>query len=128
MDSKIFETELGGQKLKVEINALAQQANGAVLVTYGETVVLATAVIKRVPREGGDYFPLMVDYEEKHYAAGRIIGSRFVKRENRPTEEAVLVARLIDRTLRPRFDQRIRNDVQIIINVLSLDEKNDPDI
>jgi len=128
MDSKIFETELGGQKLKVEINALAQQANGAVLVTYGETVVLATAVIKRVPREGGDYFPLMVDYEEKHYAAGRIIGSRFVKRENRPTEEAVLVARLIDRTLRPRFDQRIRNDVQVIATVLSLDDKNDPDI
>lgn len=123
-----FETEIGDHKFKVEIKTPATQANGSALVTYGETVVLATAVIKKQPREGGDYFPLMVDYEEKHYAAGRIIGSRFVKRENRPTEEAILVARLIDRTLRPLFDKRIRNDVQVIVTVLSLDEENDPDI
>ncbi len=128
MEQKTFETDLGGQKIKVEVNALAEQANGAVLVTYGETMVLATAVIREKPGEGRDYFPLMVDYEEKHYAAGRIIGSRFVKRENRPTEEAILVARLIDRTLRPLFDTRIRNDVQVIVTVLSLDDKNDPDI
>ena len=128
MKNKTFETDLGGQKIKVEINALAEQANGAVLVTYGETVVLATAVIKEKPGEGKNYFPLMVDYEEKHYAAGRIIGSRYMKREARPTEEATLVARLIDRTLRPLFDKSIRNDVQVIATVLSLDDKNDPDI
>lgn len=128
MEQKTFELDLEGQKIKVEINALAEQANGAVLVTYGETVVLATAVIKEKAGEGKDYFPLMVDYEEKHYAAGRIIGSRFFKRETRPTEEAVLVARLIDRTLRPLFDRSIRNDVQVIITVLSLDDKNDPDV
>lgn len=124
----MFETDLGGQKIKVEVGALAEQANGAVLITYGETVVLATAVIREKVSEGRDYFPLMVDYEEKHYAAGRIIGSRFIKREARPTEEAILVARLIDRTLRPLFDRSIRNDVQIIATVLSLDDKNDPDI
>lgn len=123
-----FSTEVGGKTLKVELDTPAEQANGSALVTFGDTVVLATAVIKKSPREGGDYFPLMVDYEEKHYAAGRIIGSRFLKREARPTEEAILTARLIDRTLRPLFDHRIRNDVQVIVTVLSLDEQNDPNI
>ena len=100
-----------------------------VLVTYGETVILATAVINKEVREGdGDFFPLMVDYEERMYASGKIKGSRFIKRETRPTDEAVLTARLIDRGLRPLFDDTIRNDVQVIITVLAMDGENDPDI
>ncbi len=128
MENRTFETEIGGQKISVELTSLTEQANGSTIVRQGDTVVLATAVLGKRPREGGDFFPLMVDYEEKHYAAGRIIGSRFFKRETRPTEEAILVARLIDRTIRPRFNQQIRHDVQVVITVLSLDDKNDPDI
>lgn len=92
-------------------------------------MVLATAVMSKHPREGGgDFFPLTVDYEEKFSAAGKILGSRFVKRETRPSEEAILVSRAIDRTIRPRFDMRIRNEVQVIVTVLSIDDKNDPDV
>ena len=98
---------MGASKLEVELTALAGQANGRVLMRLGETTVLVTAVMSKYMREGGDFFPLTVDYEEKFYAAGKILGSRFVKRESRPSEEAVLVSRLIDRTIRPRFDMHL---------------------
>lgn len=126
MELKKFETEVAGRKLVVETGLLAEQANASVTVQYGDTVVLATAVMSRDAREGVNYFPLMVDYEEKFYASGKIKGSRFIKREGRPTDEAVLNGRLIDRTLRPLFDQQMRNEVQIIVTVLSIDQENDP--
>lgn len=113
--------------LEVELTDLPEQANGAALVKYGETVVLVTAVMSKKIREGIDFFPLLVDFEEKFYAAGKILGGRFMRREARPSEEAILSARLIDRTIRPLFNDKIRNDVQIVATVLSFDEKNDPD-
>ncbi len=128
MELKSFETEFGGKKLRVEISNLADQANGSVLVRYGETAVFATAVMSSQKREGLNYFPLMVDYEERFYAAGMILGSRFIRREGRPSEEAVLTGRLIDRTIRPLFDKRIRNEVQVTVLTLSTDSKNDPDV
>ncbi len=123
---KKFETEIAGRKLIVESGLLANQANASVTVRYGDTMVLATAVMSAAAREGVNYFPLMVDYEEKFYASGKIKGSRFIKREGRPTDEAVLNGRLIDRTLRPLFDQNMRNEVQVILTVLSIDQENDP--
>ena len=128
MQTKIYETEYCGKKLKVEISDLADQANGSVLVRYGETVVFATAVMAKNKKEGTGFFPLTVDYEEKFYAAGRIMGGRFMKREGRPSEEAILTARIIDRTIRPLFDKRLRNEIQVIILALSVDGKNDPDV
>lgn len=128
MHSKKYEMRLGSADLSVELTPLAGQANGHVLVRLGDTVVLVTAVISKKPREGGDYFPLSVEYEEKFYAAGKILGSRFIKRESRPSEEAILVGRLIDRTIRPRFDLRMRNEVQVVATVLSLDNENDSDV
>ncbi len=128
MTSPTFHTAIGSQTLTVELTPLAAQANGRVLVRLGDTTVLVTAVMSPNAREGGDFFPLTVDYEEKFYAAGKILGSRFVKRETRPSEEAILTDRLIDRTIRPRFDLRMRNEVQVVATVLSLDEANDPDI
>jgi polyribonucleotide nucleotidyltransferase len=123
---KKFEMEIAGRKLSIESGLLAAQANASVTARYGDTLVLATAVMSPEAREGMNYFPLMVDYEEKFYASGKIKGSRFIKREGRPTDEAVLNGRLIDRTLRPLFDQRMRNEVQIIVTVLSIDQENDP--
>jgi len=128
MQTKTYETDYCGKKLKVEISDLADQANGSVLVRYGETVVFATAVISKNKREGIDFFPLTVDYEEKFYAAGKIMGSRFIKREGRPSEEAILTARIIDRTIRPLFDRRLRNEIQVVVLALSVDGKNDSDI
>ncbi len=127
MSIKQFSMEVAGKELKVEIGKFAKQAHGSCTVTYGETVVLATAVTSGQPREGVDYFPLMVDYEERLYAAGKIKGSRFIKREGRATDEAVLTARLIDRSIRPLFNESDRNDVQVVITVLSYDGVNDPD-
>ncbi|MEK7564720.1 MAG: polyribonucleotide nucleotidyltransferase [Patescibacteria group bacterium] len=127
-NKKIFETEIGSKKLVVETGHLAMQANGAVTVTYGETVVLATVVMSKNERTGIDYFPLSVDFEERYYAAGKIKASRWVKREGKATDEAVLTARLIDRTLRPLFNHRLRNEVQLIVTVLSFDGENDADI
>ncbi len=128
MSVQKFETELAGKKLIIETGVLADQANGSCLVRYGDTMVLATAVISSGIREGIDYFPLMVDYEERLYAAGKIKGSRFIKREGRPTDEAILTSRLVDRALRPFFNQETRNDVQVVVTVLSIDNENDPDI
>ncbi|OGZ46218.1 MAG: polyribonucleotide nucleotidyltransferase [Candidatus Ryanbacteria bacterium RIFCSPHIGHO2_02_FULL_48_12] len=127
MEIKKYTTEFAGKPLSVEFTPLAEQANGSVIVRYGGTVVLANATMGR-PREGGSFFPLTVDFEEKYYAAGKILGSRFVRREARPSEEAILVSRIIDRTIRPLFDQRIRNDVQVIVTALSVDGENDPDV
>ncbi|MBI5733916.1 MAG: polyribonucleotide nucleotidyltransferase [Candidatus Kerfeldbacteria bacterium] len=125
---KIFEHELAGRSLRVEVGRLAGQAHGACTVQYGDTVILATAVQAPSPREGIDYFPLTVDYEERLYAAGKIKGSRFIKREGRPTDEAVLNSRLIDRSLRPFFRESERRDVQVVATVLSVDQENDPDV
>ncbi|KKU06147.1 MAG: Polyribonucleotide nucleotidyltransferase [Candidatus Uhrbacteria bacterium GW2011_GWE2_45_35] len=127
-DIKRFETEWGGKKLSIETGRFAEQANGACTVQYGDTVVIATATISDSLREGLDFFPLQVEYEEKLYAAGRIKGSRFIKKEGRPTDEAVLVGRSIDRGLRPLFDDRMRNDIQVIVSCLAFDGENDPDI
>lgn len=127
MTIKKFTTEVGGRTLTAEFNNLAEHANGSCLLTYGGTVVFATAVKSPSAREGVDFFPLLVDYEEKFYAARRILGSRFVRREGKASDEAVLVSRLIDRGMRPLFHQRMRNDVQVVIMALSTDEENDPD-
>jgi len=128
MAIKNYSLEFAGKPLFVEIGRLANQANGSCLVRYGETTILATATMAKEPKGGVNYFPLSVDYEEKYYAAGRIKGSKWIKRETRPSEEAILTARLIDRSLRPRFNQNIRNDIQIVITVLSFVGINDPDI
>lgn len=128
MTTKKFETEWGGRKLSIEIGGLAGQANGSCLVQYGDTTVLAAATMSENIREGIDFFPLLVDYEEKLYAAGKIKGCRFIKREGRPSDEAILTGRFIDRAIRPLFNSAIRNDVQIIISALSWDGENDPDI
>lgn len=125
---KEYSLDWGGRKLTLSFPNWAEQANGSALVRYGDTVVLATAVMSQKPRAGMNFFPLYVDYQEKFYAAGRIRGSRFVKREGRPSDEATLVARMIDRSLRPRFDHRMRHDVIVVCSVLSLDPQNDADI
>ena len=119
---------LGNKKLEISTDIIAEQANGSVMVKLGETVVLATATISSEPREGIDFFPLLVDYEERMYAAGKISGSRFVKREGRPTDEAILTARVVDRSIRPLFPKDLRNDVQVVLTILSIDGENDPDI
>src|SRR3954465_5657491 len=101
MKQKSFETEVGGKKLIAEFTDLAEQANGSVILRYGNTAVLATAVMSGRTREDIDYFPLTVDYEERYYAAGQILGLRFIKREGRPSEQAILSGRVVDRTIRP---------------------------
>ena len=125
---KKYSLDIAGETLKIEIGKLAGQADGAVVAQLGDTVVLATAVMSKDRKIGADFLPLTVDYEEKYYARGKILGSRFMRREGRPSEEAILNARLIDRAIRPLFDQNIRNEVQIVTTVLSMDEKNDPDV
>src|SRR5438552_15566318 len=117
----------GGRKLVLETGKVARQADGAVVATYGETKVLATVVAAKQPREGVDFLPLTVDYQEKYYAAGRIPGGYF-KREGRPTEKETLVSRLIDRPVRPLFADGWRNETQVIVTTLSHDLENDPDI
>jgi len=127
MKLKQFKTDWAGRELKVEIGQLAGQANGSVLLSYGQTTVLATAVMDKDPADV-DYMPLSVNYEEKFYAAGKIKSGRFIKREGRPSDESILTGRMIDRTLRPGFNQKIRNSIQIALIVLSFDKENDPDI
>src|SRR2546423_5775932 len=121
------EIDWGGRPLRLETGKIARQADGAVLATYGETVVLATVVAAKSPREGVDFLPLTVDYQEKTYAAGRIPGGYF-KREGRPTERETLISRLIDRPIRPLFADGWRCDTQVIVHVLSHDLENDPDV
>lgn len=128
MEKKTFEYELAGKKVTLEFTNLAEQANGSAIARMGDTVVIANCVMSRTMREGTDFFPLTVDYEEKFYAAGKIISGKFIKRENRPSEEAILTGRLIDRAVRPLFNPLIRNDVQVVATVLSYDNENDPDV
>ncbi|MEK7566685.1 MAG: polyribonucleotide nucleotidyltransferase [Patescibacteria group bacterium] len=128
MVTKKYSTEIAGRKLEVEFSDLAMHASGSVLVRYGKTVIFAAATMSKEARTGIDYFPLSVNYEEKFYAAGQILGSRFMKREGKPSDEAVLTGRLIDRTLRPLFSNKLRNEVQIVIMPLSIDGENDPDV
>src|SRR5579872_6149707 len=119
--------DFGGRKLTIETGRLAKQADGSVLVTYGETIVLVTAVTRNELKEGIDFFPLTIEYQEKFYAAGRIPGGYF-KREGRPSEREVLVSRLIDRPIRPLFADGWRCDTQVIVTCMSHDQENDPDI
>jgi polyribonucleotide nucleotidyltransferase len=128
MEQKKWSLQIGGRILEVETGLLAGQANGAVTVRYGDTVVLATAVMSKNASRIMGYFPLMVDFEERYYAAGKIKGSRFIKREGRPSDDAILSGRIIDRTIRPLFNHRMRNDVQVVATVLSYDGENDPDV
>ncbi len=121
------EIEWGGRTLTLETGKIARQANGAVMATYGETVVLCTAVGEAAPRPGMDFFPLTVNYQEKTFAAGKIPGG-FFKREGRPSEKETLVSRLIDRPIRPLFAKGYKNETQVICTVLSHDLENDPDI
>jgi len=121
------EIEWAGRKLTLETGRVARQADGAVLATYGETVVLATVVGARAPKEGIDFFPLTVNYQERYYAAGKIPGGYF-KRERAPTERETLTSRLIDRPIRPLFAEGYRNETQVVVQVLSHDLENDPDI
>ncbi len=123
---KEFSLEVAGKPFTFTVSRLAEQATSSIIGTYGDTSVLVTIVMGNNDREI-DYFPLSVDYEERFYAAGKILGSRFVRREGRPTEDAILSGRLIDRTIRPLFNNKMRRDVQIVITVLSYDEQNDPD-
>ena len=122
-----FEMDFGGRKLIVESGKMAKQANGAVLVRYGDTAILATATASAKPREGADFFPLTVDFEEKMYAAGKVPGG-FLKREGRPQTSGILRSRLIDRPIRPLFPEGFRNDVQIIATIFSYDADNQPEI
>jgi len=124
---KHYEKPVGGRTLSFETGKLAGQADGAVLARYGDTVVLSTAVAAKTIREGIDFFPLRVDFEERLYAAGKIPGG-FFRREGRPSEFATLACRLVDRPIRPLFPKGFRNDVQVIITVLSADQENEPDI
>src|SRR5579864_565769 len=126
LNKKQFSVDVAGKTLTIEVSSLAEQANAAVLAKYGETVVLTTTVMAR-KESPTDYLPLKVDYEEKFYAAGKIIGSRFIRREGRASEEAILAGRLVDRTIRPFFDHRIRREIQVVVTVLQIDDENDPE-
>jgi polyribonucleotide nucleotidyltransferase len=125
--SKKFTMDLAGRTLTIETGELAQLANGAVLVRYGDTVILSTATASSSPREGIDFFPLSVDYEERLYAVGKIPGG-FIKREGKPSERAVLTSRVIDRPIRPLFPKDLRNDVTVVNTVLSVDQDNSPEV
>jgi len=127
MDKEIFELEVGGKMLKIKLTDWAPQAGGSCLVQYGETEVIANATMSQQTREGIDFFPLTVEYEEKFYAAGKIYGSRFLKRESRPTDEAILNSRMIDRAIRPLFPKDFKKEVQVIVTCLTWDGKNDAD-
>ena len=120
LNVKKWSTQWGGRELSVEVGKLALLTTASCTVQYGETVIMAT-VVKSSEARDLDYFPLTVDFEERLYAAGKIKGSRFIKREGRPSDEAVLSGRMIDRTIRPLFDDSVRNDVQVILTALAID-------
>ncbi|MHB9019306.1 MAG: polyribonucleotide nucleotidyltransferase [Minisyncoccota bacterium] len=124
---RIFSTEFAGRPLSFEVSRVGEQADAAIMGKYGDTVVLATVVMGKEDKSGMDYFPLTVNYEEKFYAAGKILGSRFMRREGKSSDEAVLSGRLIDRTIRPLFNSAMRRDVQVVVTILQLDGVNDPD-
>ena len=116
----IYEKEFLGRPLKIETNFLASQASGSALVSFGKTVVLGTATMSGAEIES-DFFPLTVDYEERFYASGKIKGSRFMRREGRPSEEAILLARMVDRAIRPYFPKNFRREVQVVLTVFAFD-------
>ncbi len=126
MINKEYSLEVGGKILKASFTDLADQASGSVILSYGDTTVLATAVMDKNAKDGS-WFPLTVDFEERFYAAGKILGSRFMRREGRPSDDAILAGRVIDRTIRPLFDQSIRHGIQVVATVLSIGE-DDPDV
>jgi polyribonucleotide nucleotidyltransferase len=125
MQKKEYSIEIGGKRLTAVFTDLTEQAHGSVMLKYGETIVLATACMSKEKQEGLGFFNLTVDYMERFYAAGKILGSRFTRREGRPSNEAILASRVVDRTIRPLFDQDMRHAVQVIITVISVDD-NDP--
>src|SRR6056297_2884287 len=125
--NKTYSVQIGGQEILFEFGRLAKQANGSLLCKQGETTVLTTACITDKPREGLDFFPLLVDFEERYYSAGKIPGG-FIKREGRPSETAVLSARVIDRSIRSLFEEWMRHDVHVVTTVLSVDQKNSPSV
>ena len=127
MEKKEYSVEVNGKTLTAEFNDLADQTNGSVILKYGNTVLLATAVMSKEEKDDYDFFPLTVDYEERFYASGQILGSRYIRREGKPSDEAVLSGRIVDRTIRPLFSQWIRHEVQIVITILSLGD-DDPDV
>ncbi len=126
MNRKQFKTEFHGRELSLEVSRFADQANASVIGRYGGTTVLVTAVMGDKEKDI-DYFPLLVDYEQRFYAVGKILGSRFQRREGRPGESAILNGRIIDRSIRPLFDHRLRREVQLVVTILELDGENDPD-
>ena len=123
----VLSVDFGGRPITIETGRMAKQADGSVVVTYGETVVLVTAVSNKKPKPGQSFFPLTVDYMERYYANGKFPGG-FFKRENRPSNDATLIARLIDRPIRPLFPEGYLNDTQVVATVLSVDQDNDPEI
>ncbi|MBD3311048.1 MAG: polyribonucleotide nucleotidyltransferase [Candidatus Magasanikbacteria bacterium] len=125
LETKKWSIEWGGRELTVEVGKLALLASASCTVQYGDTTIMATVVKSKEEREGIDYFPLSVEFEEKLYAAGKIKGSRFIKREGRPSDDAILSGRLVDRSIRPLFDDKVRNDVQVVLTALSVDCEND---
>lgn len=127
MSDTTFKLNLGDRELKVELKDLAEQANGSCFVQYGDTLILATAVMSQEEKNKG-FFPLTVEYEERFYAAGKIMGSRYIRRESRPSDEAILTARLIDRAIRPRFPDNFFKEIQVVVTCLSWDAENDPDL
>ena len=124
---RVFETELAGKKISFETGKMACLANGSVLVRYGDTTVMVNVTAAPKPREGVDFFPLSVDFEEKLYAVGKIPGS-FIKRESRPSQKAILTSRLVDRPIRPLFPKDMRNDVSVVMTVLSVDQDYSPEV
>jgi polyribonucleotide nucleotidyltransferase len=122
------ETDFCGKTLSLEVGRVGFRSSASVLVRYGDTVVLGTAMVSDQPAHGFDYFPLSIDYEEKMYAAGKISGSRFIKREGRPSDEAILIGRLIDRPIRPLWPKGYHNEVQGVATVLSMDPSFRPDM
>jgi len=128
MESRTFKLKIGEKDLVIESKNLAEQANGNIFVRYGDTLVMTTCVMGEEDRKGLNFFPLTVEYEEKYYAAGKIKGPRYIKRESRPSDEAVCNARLIDRCIRPLFPKELKREVQVITTILSWDAVNDPDI
>ena len=121
-------TELCGKTLTLEVNRVGFRSSASVLATYGDTVVLGTAMVGNSPLDHFDYFPLSIDYEEKMYAAGKISGSRFIKREGRPSDDAVLIGRLIDRPIRPLWPKGYRHEAQGVATILSMDPEFRPDM
>ena len=124
---KVYETEFAGRPLKIETGKMAQLANGSCLVRYGETCVHVAVTAAAKPRDGVDFFPLSVDFEEKLYSVGKIPGS-YTKREGRPSDKAILVSRVIDRPIRPLFPKDMRNDVSVVCTVMSVDPDCQPEI